>query len=74
MTTIILDSPRFDITATESLDYSGKPRYVVRYGLQCQTKPTLLAARRAFLQCLTHAMAAEGYYDPPRYNPERPAD
>jgi hypothetical protein len=60
MTKVIAESLEYDITVTESPDYKGKPRYVVRYGLEVKKCQTLREAVTAFVACLGHATNYDG--------------
>lgn len=59
----IIESQAFDICVTESPDYKGVPRYIVRYGLDVKKRESLLEAIDAFKACLDHALQCEGYLD-----------
>lgn len=59
----IIDSPRFDITVSASLDYTRKERYVVRYGLGSRIHENIQSAIDDFNHSLRHAMECEGLAD-----------
>ncbi len=59
-TVTIIDAPRFDLAVTESPDYRGEPRYLVRYGLETKRRDTLAEAMHEFQLCLFHALDTEG--------------
>lgn len=63
MTNNIIESKYFDIVVSASKDYKGDDVYIIRYGLECKKRYSMMDAMLEFQSCLDHAMDCEGLND-----------